>query len=63
MEQRALVVVLEVGGVVQVDALGRSSAKCWVDYASDVTENDLRLAVRENFAAVEHLKPLRVVSW
>ncbi len=41
---------------VDVSALGRSQSCSWVDYASDVTEGDLRLAVRENFAAVEHLK-------
>ncbi|HEY1075556.1 MAG TPA: 2Fe-2S iron-sulfur cluster-binding protein [Fontimonas sp.] len=41
---------------VDVGPLGRSQAYSWVDYASDVTDGDLRLAVRENFAAVEHLK-------
>ncbi len=41
---------------VDVSDLGRSPAYSWVDLASDVTEGDLRLAVRENFAAVEHLK-------
>jgi sarcosine oxidase subunit alpha len=41
---------------VDVGDLGRSPAYSWVDFASDVTEGDLRLAVRENFAAVEHLK-------
>jgi sarcosine oxidase subunit alpha len=41
---------------VDVSALGRSQAFSWVDFASDVTEGDLRLAIRENFASVEHLK-------
>lgn len=41
---------------VNVEKLGRTQAYSWVDYASDVTEGDLRLAVRENFGAVEHLK-------
>jgi sarcosine oxidase subunit alpha len=41
---------------VDVSTLGRSAAYSWVDLASDVTEGDLQLAVRENFAAVEHLK-------
>lgn len=41
---------------VDVSALGRSPAYSWVDYASDVTEGDLRLAAREGFSAVEHLK-------
>lgn len=30
--------------------------KCWVDLQNDVTLADLRLAARENFASVEHLK-------
>ncbi|HZP13015.1 MAG TPA: 2Fe-2S iron-sulfur cluster-binding protein [Nevskiaceae bacterium] len=41
---------------VDVSSLGRAPAYSWVDFASDVTEGDLRLAVRENFSAVEHLK-------
>jgi sarcosine oxidase subunit alpha len=41
---------------VDVRGLGRSAAYSWVDFASDVTEGDVGLAVRENFAAVEHLK-------
>lgn len=41
---------------VDVGALGRSAGYSWVDFASDVTEGDVRLAVRENFGAVEHLK-------
>ncbi len=41
---------------VDVSALGRTPAYSWIDFAADVTEGDLRLAVRENFAAVEHLK-------
>lgn len=41
---------------IDVSALGRSASYSWVDFASDVTEGDLRLAARENFAAVEHLK-------
>ncbi|HVT35542.1 MAG TPA: glycine cleavage T C-terminal barrel domain-containing protein, partial [Nevskiaceae bacterium] len=41
---------------VDVSALGRTPAYSWVDLASDVTEGDIRLAVREGFAAVEHLK-------
>lgn len=41
---------------IDVTTLGRKSNYSWVDLASDVTEGDLRLAARENFAAVEHLK-------
>ncbi|HET8880621.1 MAG TPA: glycine cleavage T C-terminal barrel domain-containing protein, partial [Solimonas sp.] len=41
---------------VNVDALGRSATKSWVDLASDSTESDLQLAARENFVSVEHFK-------
>ncbi|MGH8445004.1 MAG: 2Fe-2S iron-sulfur cluster-binding protein, partial [Solimonas sp.] len=41
---------------VQVEALGRGPARSWVDFASDSTESDLRLAARENFVSVEHVK-------
>lgn len=41
---------------VDVSPLGQTAAYSWVDLASDVTEGDLRLAVQENFSAVEHLK-------
>ena len=41
---------------VDVTPLGRTSAKAWVDLASDSTESDLRLAARENFVSVELFK-------
>src|SRR5262249_19554012 len=37
-------------------ATGRSGKRIWVDLQNDVTTADIALAVRENFAAVEHLK-------
>jgi len=33
-----------------------SNARQWVDYQNDVTVADIRLAARENYASVEHLK-------
>jgi len=33
-----------------------SAGRVWVDLQNDVTSKDVELAVRENFAAVEHLK-------
>ena len=33
-----------------------SNASAWVDFQNDVTESDVRLAARENFISVEHLK-------
>jgi sarcosine oxidase subunit alpha len=33
-----------------------TKAPAWVDFQNDVTEADVRLAARENFASVEHLK-------
>jgi len=33
-----------------------SRASAWVDFQNDVTESDVRLASRENFISVEHLK-------
>jgi sarcosine oxidase subunit alpha len=42
-----------------VSALWRvegSNAPAWVDFQNDVTESDVRLAARENFVSVEHLK-------
>ncbi|MFL9933918.1 2Fe-2S iron-sulfur cluster-binding protein [Paraburkholderia sp. RL18-103-BIB-C] len=33
-----------------------SKASAWVDFQNDVTESDVRLASRENFISVEHLK-------
>lgn len=41
---------------VDVTTLGRNSSKAWVDFASDSTESDLRLAARENFISVELFK-------
>lgn len=41
---------------VDVSLLDRSPNYSWVDLASDVTEGDLRLAAREGFTSVEHLK-------
>lgn len=32
------------------------SSTAWVDFQNDVTDADVRLAARENFASVEHLK-------
>jgi sarcosine oxidase subunit alpha len=32
------------------------NARQWVDYQNDVTVEDIRLAARENYASVEHLK-------
>jgi sarcosine oxidase subunit alpha len=33
-----------------------TKAPAWVDFQNDVTEADVRLAAKENFASVEHLK-------
>lgn len=41
---------------VDVSLLNRTPNYSWVDLASDVTEGDLRLAAREGFTSVEHLK-------
>ena len=41
---------------VDVSLLKRTPNYSWVDLASDVTEGDLRLAAREGFSSVEHLK-------
>ncbi|MES2488365.1 MAG: 2Fe-2S iron-sulfur cluster-binding protein [Pseudomonadota bacterium] len=41
---------------VDVSLLKRTPNYSWVDLASDVTEGDLRLAAREGFTSVEHLK-------
>jgi len=41
---------------VDVDAIGRPSAKAWVDFQNDVTASDVKLALRENFRSVEHVK-------
>lgn len=41
---------------IDVSGLGRSDGKSWVDFLSDVTAADLRLALRENFRSIEHLK-------
>lgn len=41
---------------VDVSLLNRTASYSWVDLASDVTEGDLRLAAREGFSSVEHLK-------
>ena len=35
---------------------GNSSKRIWIDLQNDVTVADIKLAVRENFSAVEHLK-------
>ena len=35
---------------------GKSGKRIWVDLQNDVTIADIKLAVRENFSAVEHLK-------
>jgi sarcosine oxidase, subunit alpha len=37
-------------------ATGKSTKRIWVDLQNDVTMADIKLAVRENFSAVEHLK-------
>ena len=45
------------GGLVHgADGAARSSAKAFVDFQNDVTERDIRLAVREGFRSVEHIK-------
>ncbi|MEM8987795.1 MAG: sarcosine oxidase subunit alpha family protein [Pseudomonadota bacterium] len=36
--------------------IGRSRGKAFVDFQNDVTADDVRLAVREGYEAVEHLK-------
>lgn len=36
--------------------LDRPKARQWVDYQNDVTTKDVRLAARENYVSVEHLK-------
>jgi sarcosine oxidase subunit alpha len=41
---------------IDVAALGRNSGKSWVDFLSDVTAADLKLALRENYRSVEHVK-------
>ncbi|HKY93373.1 MAG TPA: sarcosine oxidase subunit alpha family protein [Nevskiaceae bacterium] len=41
---------------VDVALLGRTPDRSWVDFASDSTEADLRLAARENFVSVELFK-------
>jgi len=41
---------------VDLSLLNRAPNYSWVDLASDVTEGDLRLAAREGFSSVEHLK-------
>lgn len=41
---------------VDVSGLGRSGAKSWVDFQNDVTSSDVKLALRENFKSVEHVK-------
>src|SRR5690606_18475423 len=42
----------------RVTGLGRrgGDARSWVDFLSDVTCADLKLAVRENYRSVEHIK-------
>ncbi len=37
-------------------APGGAEGRQWVDFQHDVTASDIRLAVRENFVSVEHLK-------
>lgn len=41
---------------VDVSALGRHGAKSWLDFQNDVTGSDVKLALRENFRSVEHVK-------
>lgn len=41
---------------VDMDYLGRPSAKAWLDFQNDVTSSDVKLAIRENFRSVEHVK-------
>jgi len=41
---------------VDVSRLGRPGAKAWIDFQHDVTDSDVGLAVRENYASVEHVK-------
>jgi len=40
----------------EVPHAGAGKAKCFVDLQNDVSSDDVRLAVRENYASVEHLK-------
>ncbi|PHR60529.1 MAG: sarcosine oxidase subunit alpha [Robiginitomaculum sp.] len=41
---------------VDVSAIGGSEQKAWVDFQNDVTASDVKLAIRENFQSVEHVK-------
>ena len=41
---------------IDVTPLRRPAGRTWVDLLADVTSDDLRLAVRENFRAIEHVK-------
>ena len=45
----------------RVSTTGRTSRK-WVDLLHDVTVSDLELAVRENFASIEHVKRFTTVG-
>ncbi|NQY98657.1 MAG: sarcosine oxidase subunit alpha family protein [Henriciella sp.] len=41
---------------VEGEMLDRPGAKAWVDFQNDVTSSDVKLALRENFRSVEHVK-------
>jgi len=41
---------------VDADKLGRPGSKAWLDFQNDVTSSDVKLALRENFRSVEHVK-------
>lgn len=41
---------------VDVSRLKRPGAKAWLDLQNDVTSSDVKLALRENFQSVEHVK-------
>ena len=41
---------------VDVSTLGRRNAKAWLDFQNDVTDGDVKLAIRENYHSVEHVK-------
>ncbi|MFC3053249.1 sarcosine oxidase subunit alpha family protein [Kordiimonas pumila] len=41
---------------IDVSGLRGSRPKAWIDFQHDVTDSDIRLALRENYRSVEHVK-------